>query len=193
MKETPKIPDTERSRSRLSSHRRFITLTTHASIVFAMSLAGSLVAGYFFLNYVAHDRVPFSRLLQAELLLPQIAVAMAITLGAGVIVMLSVQRRSRDSHEPDEQAERSAAESDLSTPILRLHRNAERLNSVEHSLMVRMSHCEAVDLNTRSMLAEMQMCTKRLMGGLAELDRNERHRLQPREAVIESDRESVVY
>ncbi len=187
--------NTERSRTRLSSHRRFITLTTHVSIVFAMSLAGTLTTGYFLLNYVTGDKIKFSQLLHGDLLFPLIAIAMCITLGAGGIVMFTLRQHRSQEEAPAPSPEPIAPAKDLSPPILRLHRNAERLNEVERNLAVKISHSDAVDLNTRSMLAEMQMCTKRLMGGLAELER-EGHEAEERknnERRKEQERELVAY
>jgi len=166
-----KLLSTPRSRTRLSSHRRFLTLTTHVSIVFAMSLAGTMTTGYFFLNVVTGDLVEFSQLLREDLLFPLIAIAMGITLGAGGVVMFTLRHRGAEETTPPPSPDSIAGAKGPSPPLLRLHRNAERLNAVEHKLMVRMSHSDAVDLNARAMLAEMQMCTKRLMGGLAELER----------------------
>lgn len=167
-----KMPTATRNRALFRS-RRFLILTTHASIVFTLSLIGCLLTGYFFLSHVSGDTFRFSDLLRTDLLFPQIAIAMAITLGAGIIVVLTLRRRVSEVEE--------SGTRDFTPPILRLHRHAERLNAAEMSLMVKMSHSDAVDLNTRSILAEMQMCTKRLMGGLADLDREERQ-VEVREA-----------
>lgn len=166
-----KILNTERSRSRLSGHRRFITLTTHVSIVFAMSLAGTLATGYFFVNYVSGDKIRFGQLLQGDLLFPLIAIAVAITLAAGTLVMFSLRHEKDEETPPITPEVHHTPPGENLYPILKLHRHAERLGAIERSLMVRMSHSEAVDLNTRSILAEMQMCTKRLLGDIAEMER----------------------
>jgi len=158
-----KMPTAIKNRALFRS-KRFLILTTHASIVFTLSLIGCLVTGYFLLSHVSANTFRFVHLLRTELLLPQIAIAMAMTLGAGTIVLLTLGRRKSGGNEGETE--------DFTPPILRLHRHAERLNAAEMDLMVKMSHSDAVDLNTRSILAEMQMCTKRLMGGLAELDRH---------------------
>ncbi|MCP4685836.1 MAG: hypothetical protein GY867_10380 [bacterium] len=181
--EKTKILSTPRSRTRFSNHRRFLTLTTHISIVFAMSLAGVLATGFFFLNYVSGDLTAFSQLLHEELLFPLIAIALGVALGAGLIVMVTLRRKEVQAAAPAPQTDPQVPTKDPSPPILRLHRNAERLNAVEHNLMVKMSHSDAVDKNARSMLAEMQMCTKRLMGGLADLEREK----QQTEAKKESE------
>jgi hypothetical protein len=153
---------------------------------FLVSLASTLAGGFFLAGQLTEQSVSLSSFLRSPFLWPLIAMAGAITLAAGIawttIARAMAHReytRASDATRPVDQesteqsnATRHAAD-DLTHRLLRLTSNAERLTGVEHDLARKIVDGSRVDSATRRLMAEMQICTNRMLGQLSELSRSQ--------------------
>jgi len=157
------------------THRRTIAMrAAYAVIVSAVSLTGTLAAGYFFVSLASGSRVSLSELMREDYLWPIAAIATAIALGVVGMLHFIESRTVRSSAHP-----RTGMNADLSRPsqsqnmtevVKRMVRNVERLNEVECDLIHKISVGGRVDLQTDRLITEMRICTNRLLAQLQELD-----------------------
>jgi len=167
--------------------KRLLAAVAWSSSVFAVALAGTVAAGYLFAVRIAGQQFDISNLLQGEFLWPLIGVSVAITLGLSWVLLFIETRLSRypdvpvQNDEPESASEagnriqHGYSDREYSLRLLKLKRNADRLNEVEQDLIRKLSEGHEMDIATEQLLTEIQICTHRLMAQLADLQRNDRH------------------
>ena len=158
-------------------------LGTYVLSVFAVALAGTLVAGYAFVNGITETQHSLDEIFRGDFLWLLVAVSAAITLGVcGLLLFIETRlsdwkvpfhEHDRKDHNLFSLTDSSDPDSDLTSRLLRLNRYAERLRNVEQDLIRSISENYEIDLPTRRLLTEMQVCTNRLLGQLSAIDRSE--------------------
>lgn len=109
--------------------------------------------------------------------LPDLLYLLAISLTAGTTTAVLIFRAAEKYLKLTSASPSLATSKQDTTPsgssgrVLRLVRKAERLDEVEKDLILRMSHSDRIDVNTKRLLAEMSVCTNQLIGQLSELNR----------------------
>lgn len=137
--------------------------------VFTTSLAATTGLVHMLVNRFAADRVSIADLAKSEAALLILAATVVVTLVVGSLLLMiwpggerektSLPRTETTNHPPG------------SRQILRLTRNAERLDSVEQDLIRAICDGKPYNDYTRNLLAEMRICTRKLLGELSDIDR----------------------
>ncbi len=176
---------------RLTGRKSLITLTAHLLALFTTLMAGTMACGYFLAYSITNGQVSLDNMLNGDFLLPLAAVATAITIALGGLIMFIDTRlhsKSRATEKTPVVEEKPGVndrirqlldENDHSHRILKLNRSAERLNDVEADLIRKISDDFEVDQTTYHLLTEMQICTNRLMKQIADINANSRELTDP--------------
>jgi hypothetical protein len=153
--------------------------------IFAISLTVTLAVTSLMINRSGQHSVTILELIQSGAFWPALAFALVLTLTIGSVTVFATTR-GRVAEDPpapasgntvqettiDENVE--PAVSPTSRQILRLTRNAERLDHVERDLIRAIAHDGGVHPYTQRLLREMRICTSRMLGELSDLDRLKR-------------------
>jgi hypothetical protein len=175
-----------------------------ASVVFIS--AGCLVLSLGLVHFAAShvlsgQRAPFP-FFGPDLTTPQLTVIVSATIllyaALAVFILrllthrpswlqLPVTRRSegKPAVSSSGDSNREPSEERRSGQILKLVRNAERLNAVEQDLIRKLGQSHRADRATEKLLCEMQICTCRMMAQLADIDR-----MTSKEAAVDQSCES---
>lgn len=133
-------------------------------------------------NRFTEHSVSLAELATSEAVLLILAASVVVTLAVGsLVLMLWPSANACDiSHRYSRAAANPAATPIPETltaandtrQILRLTRNAERLDTVEQDLIRAMANGEPLSDYTRNLLTEMRICTCKLLGELSDIDRS---------------------
>ncbi len=176
---------------RLTGGKSLVTLAAHLLALFTTVMTGTLAGGYFLAYNITNGQVSIHGMLSGDFLLPLVAVATAVTIALGGLIMF-IDTRLQSRVKTETKAVQTATEADLndrirqlldesdhSHRILILNRSAERLNDVEADLIRKISDDFEVDQTTYHLLTEMQICTNRLMKQIADINANSRELTDP--------------
>ncbi len=145
--------------------------------LFVLSLAATFTLIYILLNRITETPVGFLSLMRPDVFWLLTALAFAVMVAGRRLVAFTIRQSSRRSAAADAAKKVTARKpeaqrrSGVSSQVLNLTRNAERLDIVERDLIRKISDTYQVDLATQKLLTEMRVCTNRLRGQLSDLER----------------------
>lgn len=100
-------------------------------------------------------------------------VVLAATTTLGVCALLIPTEKTRETNHPQLLEPAGATAEPDARRILRLAHAAERLDTVELDLIRTLAQGNHVDPGTKRLLAEMRVCTGRLLGELSDIGRDQ--------------------
>ena len=148
--------------------------------IFLVSLAATFTVTHIMINRFADHHVTVLEMVQSSVFGLVVALACLATMAAGSLLLLIGRHEGDDEPsglwppetlEPPEELESEPEVRPSYRQVLRLTRNAERLDHVEQDLIRTIALSEQVNPRTRRLLTEMRVCTCRLLGELSDIDR----------------------
>lgn len=168
--------------------------------VLTTSLALIVAGGFFLIRQFNHSSLDLADLLQSPLLLPIIVISGALAIMASIAGTIILQSQSDDttsiesttlSPKPRATVSDTIGQDYISGRLAHIKRHVERLTDVEQTLARRMSDLDQVDPTTKKLMAEIQICTNRMLGHISDIDRWQENRDATAEESARSE-ESVI-
>jgi hypothetical protein len=154
--------------------------------IFVISLVVTLTVTHLEIDRFTNRAVSISELMRSGALWPAVAFAALLSILVGALLLLMMVHKRVEPKTERRQPATASPESEFDTSltpttrqILRLTRNAERLDNVERDLIRAIAHDGGVHPYTQRLLKEMRICTSRLLGELSDMDRLRRTAPEP--------------